>query len=67
MNHFVHKRECGSAYLSMNSIFFFLVIPVQALTGPEVSRRLKFPDFMAIGMRSWKGCNPYAPATFTPQ
>jgi hypothetical protein len=25
------------------------VIPLQAWTGPEVSRRLRFPDFKTIG------------------
>ena len=42
-------------------------IPLQAWTGPEGSRRLKLPDFKTIGTwRDW-GCQPYAPAAFTPQ
>jgi hypothetical protein len=28
-------------------------IPLQAWTGPEVSRRLRLPDFMIIGARKW--------------
>jgi hypothetical protein len=33
-------------------------IPLQALTGPEGSRKLRFPDFKTIGT---------VPATFTPR
>ena len=36
-------------------------IPLQASTGAEGSSRLKLPDFKTIG------CQPYAPAAFTPQ
>jgi len=28
-------------------------IPLQAWTGPEVSRRLRLPDFKTIGTRRW--------------
>jgi hypothetical protein len=40
-------------------------IPLQALTGPVGSRRLRFPDFKTIGTWRWQGCQPYAPAVFT--
>jgi hypothetical protein len=40
-------------------------IPLQALTGPEGSRRFRLPDFKSIGTWKWQGCQPYAPATFT--
>jgi hypothetical protein len=40
-------------------------IPLQALTGPEGSRRL--PDFMTIGTWRWQGCQPCAPAASTPR
>jgi hypothetical protein len=40
--------------------------PLQALTGPEGSRRLKLPGFKKIGTWRWQGCQPYAPAAFTP-
>jgi hypothetical protein len=36
-------------------------IPLQALTGPEGSRKLRLPDFQTIGTRGWQGCQPYAP------
>jgi hypothetical protein len=36
------------------------------LTGPEVYRRLRFPDFKTIGTWMWQGCQPYAPDAFTP-
>jgi hypothetical protein len=42
-------------------------IPLQALTGPEGSSRLRLPDFKTIGTQSWRGCQPYAPAAFTPR
>jgi hypothetical protein len=41
-------------------------IPLQASTGPEGSRRLGFPDFNTVGTWKWQGCQPYAPAAFTP-
>ena len=28
-------------------------IPLQSWTGPEDSRRLRFPDFKTIGIRKW--------------
>jgi hypothetical protein len=42
-------------------------IQLQALTGPEGSRRLMLPDFTTIGTWMWQGCQPYAPAAFTPR
>jgi len=42
-------------------------IPLQAWTGPVVSRRLRLPDFKTIGTRKWLGCQPYAPAAFASQ
>ena len=33
-------------------------IPLQAWTGPEGSRRLRFPDFKTIGTWRWQGCQP---------
>ena len=41
-------------------------IPLQTLTGPEFSRRLRLTDFKAIDTCRWKDCRPYAPAAFTP-
>jgi hypothetical protein len=42
-------------------------IPLQALTDPEGSRRLRLPGFKTIGTCRWQGCQPYAPAAFTPR
>ena len=42
-------------------------IPLQAWTGPEGSRRFRFPDFKTISTWRWQGCRPYAPAAFYPQ
>jgi hypothetical protein len=39
-------------------------IPLQALTGPKGSRRLRLP---AISTRRLQGCQPYTPAAFTPR
>jgi hypothetical protein len=39
-------------------------IQLQALTGPEGSRRLRIPDFKTIGTCRRQGCQPYAPAAF---
>jgi hypothetical protein len=42
-------------------------IPSQPWTGPESYWRLRLPHFKAIGTWRWQGCQPYAPAAFTPQ
>jgi len=42
-------------------------IPLHAWTGPEGSRRFRLPEFMTIGTWRWQGCQPYAPAAFTPR
>jgi hypothetical protein len=39
-------------------------IPLQALTDPEGSRRLRLPDFKTW---RWQGCQPYKLAAFTPR
>ena len=41
-------------------------IPLQDWTTPEISRKLRIPDFKTIGTWRWYGCQPYAPAAFTP-
>jgi len=41
--------------------------PVQSWTGPEVPRRMRFPDFKTTGTWKWWGCQPYAPAAYTPR
>jgi hypothetical protein len=38
-------------------------IPLNALTGPEGSRRLRLPDFKKND--KWQGWKPYAPTAFT--
>ena len=39
-------------------------VPLQAWSGPEDSRKLRFRDFMTTAQDSAK---PYAPAAFTPR
>ena len=39
-------------------------VPLPASSGPEGSRKLRFPDFMTMAQ---DGCQPYAPAAFTPR
>jgi hypothetical protein len=34
--------------------------PLQAWSGPEGSRKLRFPDFFDNGTGWWYGCQPYA-------
>ena len=41
-------------------------VPLQAWTGPKGSRKLRFPD-SSQRHRMVVGCQPYAPAAFTPQ
>ena len=42
-------------------------VPWQAQCGPEGSRRFRLPDFMTFGTWRWWGCQPHAPAAFTPR
>jgi hypothetical protein len=77
-SHSAARNEAGS---SLKPVWIFLVvtvfrftssvkgktIPLQALTGPEGSSRLRLPDFKTIGTWRWQGCQPYEPAAFTPR
>jgi hypothetical protein len=40
-------------------------IPLQALTDPGDSRKLRLPDFKTIDTLRWRGIQPYTPAAFT--
>ena len=42
-------------------------VPLQAWSGPEGSRKLRFPDFMTTAQDGGKVFQPYAPAAFTPR
>ena len=42
-------------------------IPLQTWTGPEVSRRLRIPDFKTVGIWRWWVFQPCAPTAFNPQ
>jgi len=39
--------------------------PLEACSGPEDSRKLRFPDFMTTAQDG--GCQSYPPAAFNPQ
>ena len=41
--------------------------PLQAWSGPEGSRKLRFPDFMTTAQDGGKFRQPYTPDAFTPQ
>jgi len=41
-------------------------VPLQAWTGPEGSKKLSFPDFVTTA-QDGLGCQPHAPAAFTPR
>ena len=40
-------------------------VPLQSWSGPESSRKLRFPDFMTTAQDGGKIVEPYAPAAFT--
>jgi len=40
-------------------------IPLEVWSGPECSRKLRFPDFMTTAQDGAKICQPYASAAFT--
>jgi hypothetical protein len=42
-----------------------IAVPLQAWSGPEGSRKLRFPDFMTTAQDGGKVVSPYAPAAFT--
>jgi hypothetical protein len=42
-------------------------IPLQAWAGCVGSKRLRLPDFKAIGTCRWQDCQPYPPVAFTLQ
>ena len=42
------------------------VVPLQTRRGPEGSSKLRFPDFVTTA-QDGLGCQPYAPAAFTPR
>ena len=42
-------------------------VPLQDWSGPEGSRKLKFPDFMTTAQDGGKVFQPYAPVAFTPR
>ena len=43
-------------------------VPLQAWSGPDGSRKLRFPDFVTMVQDGGRVvCQPYAPATFTPR
>jgi hypothetical protein len=42
-------------------------VPLQAWSGPEGSRKLRFPDFMTMAEDGGKAVKPYAPAAFAPR
>ena len=41
-------------------------IPIQSWTGPWSSSKLRLPEVIDNWYKKWQGCQPYAPAAFTP-
>jgi hypothetical protein len=62
-------EPCGSSKCEQITVHYVKgkANPLQALTGPDASRRLRLPDFKTIGTRRWLGFQLYAPAIFNPQ
>jgi len=42
-------------------------VPLRAWSGPEGSRKLRFPDFMTTAQDGGKVVSTYAPAAFAPK
>jgi len=68
---YVRKQRC-IAFLTKSSLIRKHLgkgkaVPLQAWSGPEGCRKLRFPDFMTTAHRMVVGCQPYAPAAFTPR
>jgi len=63
-----HLNHCATAVPHKRLIYIYIYIsksvPLQAWSGPEGSRKLRFPDYMTTAQ---DGCQPYAPAAFTPR
>jgi hypothetical protein len=62
-----HISKLSNSTYDPNIYYEGKATPLQALTGPEGSRRLMIPDFKTIDTWRWQGCQPYVPATFTPR
>jgi len=62
-----HQDEVILIWRNLKYTLKDTAIPLQAWTGPESSRRLRLPDFIIDSTWRWYGCQPYAPAAFTPQ
>jgi hypothetical protein len=53
-----HDARFTFCFIPINNLYVFRAgkgkaIPLQALTGPEGSRRLRLPDFKTIGTWRW--------------
>ena len=42
-------------------------VPLQAWSGPECSRKLRFPDYVTTAQDGGKDVQPYAPAAYSPR
>jgi hypothetical protein len=49
------------------AVFLLEAVPSQAWSGPEGSRKLRFPDYMTTAQDGGKVVKPYTPAAFTPR
>jgi hypothetical protein len=68
--HVVHRQGAASSskrHTHVRKVQWGKAIPLQALTDPKDSRRLRLPDFKTIGTWRWQSCQPYAPPAFTPR
>jgi hypothetical protein len=73
----VHTRRLVNSYWHFGDHSAFIcrvskgkgkAVPLQACSGPEGSRKLRFPDFMTTAQDGGKvSLTPYAPAAFTPR
>ena len=63
---YIHRPFNSAWFDHSANICWVKATPLLARKGPEGSRRSRLPDFKTIGIWKWQGCQPYAPAAFTP-
>jgi hypothetical protein len=58
--------ELHSKFINVNQFLYRTITGPECrpITGPEVSRTLRIPDFQTVGIWRWYGCHPYEPAAF---
>jgi hypothetical protein len=61
------ERRHVEAFCNLETPKTHIDVPLQAWTGPWISRRLRLPEVLENRYTKWQGCHPYAPAAFNPK